>query len=535
MKALLKFSTLILFLGVLIHLSCKKEYSCENCRAKNQPPIAHAGNDTTIVLPVDSVIFDGSASTDDKKIASYQWKKISGPGTVTIRNATAVTTVVNNLAPGVYQFELKVTDDEGLFSLDTLLITVNPSASTVFDCHVTRTSFTKLPTAGGVVHTAAAGNKILFVRYTDQGVVDIYDTTTRSWSTVSGMYATYGNNYLNAVTLGNKIIYSEPVYLNATRFNEQLINIYDAETNSWSVSHLPEGREAYTSAVIGNKVIYAGGYGYINDTPSVSKKLDIYDASSNSWSSINFPQARQGMKAAAIGNKVIFAGGFITRYDSLVLVCDDYGLHCNNVPAVVATDRIDILDLSSNTWSVAYLSKPRGGIAAARVGNKIVFASGYSNNINNTSSNKADIYDASSNSWSSTDIGLNQSIAEAGTYANSVGDKVLVYGSSDKVYIYDAANNSWSVAQMPQPLESSAQERDKAAVIGNKIIFYTIFCSDSDSKSIDIYDASANAWCHSLLPDNHVRAGVISYGNRIYIAGGIEGSTNIDTVFFLNF
>ena len=70
MKRILKLQ-LLFYWEVLVYVSCKKKYFCENCDG-NKRPGAHAGKDTTIVLPVDSVILDGSASTDDKKIVSYQ-------------------------------------------------------------------------------------------------------------------------------------------------------------------------------------------------------------------------------------------------------------------------------------------------------------------------------------------------------------------------------------------------------------------------------------------------------------------------------
>ncbi|HLO83126.1 MAG TPA: hypothetical protein VK166_19320, partial [Chitinophagaceae bacterium] len=59
---------------LMIYTSCKKELSCENCTEVNKPPIANAGHDTTIFLPVDSVILDGSRSSDqDDGIAEYKW------------------------------------------------------------------------------------------------------------------------------------------------------------------------------------------------------------------------------------------------------------------------------------------------------------------------------------------------------------------------------------------------------------------------------------------------------------------------------
>ena len=130
LKRKLKSAAFVLVATVLFYVSCKKEYSCENCIGNNEPPVAHAGKDTIIILPADSVILDGRASTDDKKIVSYQWTKISGPDTFKIVQPTVARTTVNTLVKGVFKFELKVTDAEGLFSEDTVQVTVNAAIST---------------------------------------------------------------------------------------------------------------------------------------------------------------------------------------------------------------------------------------------------------------------------------------------------------------------------------------------------------------------------------------------------------------------
>jgi PKD domain len=91
----------------------------------NRSPIADAGNDTTIILPFNTVMLDGSRSTDpDNNIVSYLWTKISGPSSFSIVNANASQTQVINFVQGVYQFELKVTDNDGLISKDTVIIEV---------------------------------------------------------------------------------------------------------------------------------------------------------------------------------------------------------------------------------------------------------------------------------------------------------------------------------------------------------------------------------------------------------------------------
>lgn len=96
--------------------------------AVNQPPISIAGPDQTITLPAISVILNGSGSTDpDNNITGYAWRKISGPSSFNISNSNAVQTQVISLVQGVYEFELKVTDAVGLFSKDTVHVTVNIS------------------------------------------------------------------------------------------------------------------------------------------------------------------------------------------------------------------------------------------------------------------------------------------------------------------------------------------------------------------------------------------------------------------------
>ncbi len=135
MKLLLKIVAYILLVGIAWFTSCKKEYSCENCGVNppgstNKSPVANAGPDQIIILPMDSVSLDGSASHDpDGTVSSFQWTKITGPASFVVENAAAARTVVKNLLEGVYQFELKVTDNEGLWAKGTVQVIVkNDSA-----------------------------------------------------------------------------------------------------------------------------------------------------------------------------------------------------------------------------------------------------------------------------------------------------------------------------------------------------------------------------------------------------------------------
>lgn len=98
--------------------------------AANIPPVANAGSDQTITLPLDSVIVNGSSSDADGSVTSYQWTKISGPASFAIVNSSAAQTAVNNLIQGIYQFKLTVTDNQGATASDTVSVTVNAASNT---------------------------------------------------------------------------------------------------------------------------------------------------------------------------------------------------------------------------------------------------------------------------------------------------------------------------------------------------------------------------------------------------------------------
>ncbi|HRP56085.1 PKD domain-containing protein, partial [Agriterribacter sp.] len=94
------------------------------------PPIADAGNDQTIDLPVNSVVLDGSGSAAPSgSISSYEWSKVSGPSNEDIVTPSGVSTAVTGLTEGIYQFELKVTDNNGAVSSATVTVTVNAIAA----------------------------------------------------------------------------------------------------------------------------------------------------------------------------------------------------------------------------------------------------------------------------------------------------------------------------------------------------------------------------------------------------------------------
>jgi hypothetical protein len=98
--------------------------------AGNQPPVANAGSDVVVSLPVNMTVLNGAASKDpDGSIASYTWSKVSGPSSYVLSNPNAISPVLSNLVEGVYVFRLQVKDNQGATGSDDVTITVKAQPS----------------------------------------------------------------------------------------------------------------------------------------------------------------------------------------------------------------------------------------------------------------------------------------------------------------------------------------------------------------------------------------------------------------------
>jgi hypothetical protein len=123
MKKFLKFAAYLL-IAEFVFISCQKEEAIPSAPAKNLSPFADAGEDQVIKLPVDNIVLNGSGIDYDGYVNSYIWSQISGPNASTILSANTAQVEVKNMVQGIYEFELKVTDNKALFARDTVVISV---------------------------------------------------------------------------------------------------------------------------------------------------------------------------------------------------------------------------------------------------------------------------------------------------------------------------------------------------------------------------------------------------------------------------
>lgn len=93
------------------------------------PPQANAGADVILYLPHNSITLNGTLSTDDHGILSWEWTKDKMDDeskAVDMQNTRTPNLELSHLEEGIYTFELKVTDAKGQSGLSKTHVFVKP-------------------------------------------------------------------------------------------------------------------------------------------------------------------------------------------------------------------------------------------------------------------------------------------------------------------------------------------------------------------------------------------------------------------------
>ena len=157
----------------------------------NIPPTANAGIDQSITLPTNTVSLTGSGTDPDGTYNCLCWTKISGPSHGTITSQSSAATTVTGLVQGVYQFELKVTDNNGATARDTMQVTVNAAPTSPPTANAGADQTITLPT--NTVSLSGSGTDpdgTIARLYMDKNIRPINGTITNATSaatTVTGL------------------------------------------------------------------------------------------------------------------------------------------------------------------------------------------------------------------------------------------------------------------------------------------------------------------------------------------------------------
>jgi VCBS repeat-containing protein len=143
----------------------------------NQAPAVNAGPDQTITLPA-SASLDGTVTDDGLPdppgAVTTTWSRVSGPGTVTFANASAVDTTASFSAAGAYVLRLTA-NDSALSSSDDVTITVLPP-----------TNQAPVVNAGPDQMITLPVNASLDGTVTDDGLPNPPGAVTTTWSQING-------------------------------------------------------------------------------------------------------------------------------------------------------------------------------------------------------------------------------------------------------------------------------------------------------------------------------------------------------------
>jgi hypothetical protein len=206
----------------------------------------------------------------------------------------------------------------------TLLRCLNPASDAVvlFDSSRQQWSSARLAEPRTDAAATTVGSKALFagglttgsvatdVRGSD--VVDIYDAVAARWSTARLSQARSG---LVAASVGTRALFASGAVDSGgpNARPSDVVDIYDAATGQWSTARLSQPRLSPAAAVVGTRVLFAGGLvGWWGGPDArASDVVDIYDSATGQWSTAHLSQARTGLVSAVVGGQVLFAGGGI--------------------------------------------------------------------------------------------------------------------------------------------------------------------------------------------------------------------------------
>lgn len=373
---------------------------------------------------------------------------------------------------------MKVTDGGGLFSKDTVHITVN-AAPINYSC----------------------------------GDTNIPHVNSQLIPVVTLSEARVG---MAVASAGNKILFAGGSRLPNSLFSPK-VQIYDITTQTTSTANLCGGRYIIAAVAAGNKIFFAGGE--VGDGTWPVDSVDIYDVTTDSWSVTHLSTAGHSIATTTVGNKVFFAGG-------------DGGFSGTNRERTV-----DIYDLNTNTWSKAMLSEDRrGGLAVVAANNKVYFAGGqtFTSNLGWHASKNIDVYDNSTNSWSTSSL-IEGKYDFAGIAVNnkifwSGGLTGTSFSPSCLVEIREINTGNSSTQSL-----SSAGVGPSVVAKGNKILFFPYRSTGRDTNKFDIYDMATNTWSIGVLPMKVEGVSIISVNNIIYLAGGKVNGVLSNQVWKLEF
>ena len=330
-------------------------------------------------------------------------------------------------------------------------------------------SATTLSHSGEYFATGATQGQAFFASgYPGGSEVDIYNTSTGSWSTASLSQARYD---AAGASGGNKLVFAGGG--TAVHVGTNVVDIYNAQTNVWSTATLSQARGDMATLTVGEQMLFAGG-----DTQpyasTATNRVDIYNTTSGSWTTATLSKARDSLGVATANGYAFFAGGYVS--------------------GVGPTNIVDVYNSTAGTWSTMTLSSSRYSLLGASALDEVFFAAGYDKS--NIWSSTVDIFNTTTGKWSTTS--LPNTLSQASVAA--AGNQVFFAGG---YYRYPSNTTGYT---------------------SNLVDVYTIQSYPTITSS-SVFALQDNTTVNGLMQLN---GGSLSLGNFALAVGSMSGTAPID-------
>ncbi|WP_159085105.1 Kelch repeat-containing protein [Planctomonas deserti] len=328
---------------------------------------------------------------------------------------------------------------------------------------------------------------------------------------------------------------------------------FDTVTRTYSAGpQLPAPRGAGAAAIVGRELHYYGGTNRVAGSTADPDQPDHWvlnlDGGTTWAARAGLPNPRNHLGGAAIDGKIYAIGGQHNENENTGLQAD-----------------VHRYDPATNVWTkVASLPQPRSHIATAVRDGQLLVMGG--TNTGNIASRDVTAYDPASNVWSVLPAlpgGRKTAVAgvwgdtvyfTGGSHATStytgrfqqrwengpalpvalgevaggvIGSSLYLVGESSNATL--ALNVSTGTWRSDLPVRPFVGHHHTAEVIGGKL--YLFGGLGSGAGKVQIFDPATNRW--TLGADMPFAAGSSSsalIGGRVYVAGGIVGSTTTTRV-----
>ena len=162
-------------------------------------PKADAGQDQFLVLPANNTVLTGAGTDVNGVIVEYAWEQLVGPSAM-MNDTNDPCLILTDLTEGTYEFQLTVTDNDGLMDKDSAMVYVVPEGGEGLVSGELKTWHTVTITFSGPITSEQATPN----PFTDYRMQVIFIGPSGQTYEVPGYFAADGNAAETSATGGNQ-------------------------------------------------------------------------------------------------------------------------------------------------------------------------------------------------------------------------------------------------------------------------------------------------------------------------------------------